>query len=622
MQSQADLSQAKYITDREQKLAFVFNQLQTKAASTQAEVLRFAQLQAMPYRSYFITNAVWVKANLWQLQTLAQLPGVAYIFGNPMFPVEESRENPNAGLRAATWGIDKISAPAVWAMNILGNGIVVGGQDTGVEWDLPTIMSKYRGYDAQGNHNHNYNWYDAIHEAELDHFGNADNPCGFNLTEPCDDHGHGTHTVGTMVGSEVMGSQFGVAPAAQWIACRNMERGWGRPSTYLECFEFFLAPTDVFGQNPNSSLAPHVINNSWGCPPGEGCNTTNFHVMDAAVENLRQAGVVVVVSAGNDGPGCSTIRNPAAIFDGSFTVGATNELDIIAGFSSRGYVDVYQGTRMKPNISAPGVNVLSCLPGNNFAAWSGTSMAGPHVAGAVALLLQAKPYLAGNVEAIETLLEVSADTLLLETDTCSGQAATRVPNHVYGHGRLNIEKAINTDFPCPYINIWLEGNYNDLDVYWLAPYLVYPEKFVVERSSNNIDFNAIGEVLVDSSFNYAKIFSLIDEAPLVNGSYYRIKGVSKNGSFVYSNVAFSFIQHDGWLSPNPNDGFVRVKLPQSAKPMNWQLFSSTGQLVKSFTFRRGGEIHSMNLTDLPQGVYIWKAFNEDVKESGQMIRID
>ena len=108
----------------------------------------------------------------------------------------------------------------------------------------------------------------------------------------------------------------------------------GTPATYSECFEWFIAPTNLSGTNPDPSKAPHVINNSWGCPPDEGC--TDVTVLQTVVENVRAAGIEVVVSAGNDGSSCETVNTPAAIYAASFSVGATDSNDNIAGFSSRG----------------------------------------------------------------------------------------------------------------------------------------------------------------------------------------------------------------------------------------------------------------------------------------------
>jgi hypothetical protein len=222
-----------------------------------------------------------------------------------------------------------------------------------------------------------------------------------------------------------------------------MERGYGSPTTYLECFEFFLAPTDLNGENPDVSKAPHVINNSWRCPEIEGCTSENWNILNLAVENLRAAGVVVVASAGNDGKwGCGSINAPPSMFEGSFAVGATAASDSIADFSSRGVVAADSSYRMKPNIAAPGVQVRSVLPDSTFASWNGTSMAGPHVAGAVALIISANPSLAGNVELIEYILEQTAVPKTTD-EICFEISGEEIPNPIYGFGRLDVFAAVN-----------------------------------------------------------------------------------------------------------------------------------------------------------------------------------
>jgi serine protease AprX len=247
--------------------------------------------------------------------------------------------------------------------------------------------------------------------------------------------------MGTMIG-ETTDLKIGVAPDATWMGCRNMERGWGTPQTYLECFQWFLAPTDLNNENPDPSKAPHVINNSWGCPEIEGCNPNNFDIMEAAINNLKTAGVVVVVSAGNSGPSCGTVNTPAAIFENSFSIGALAQNDTIAGFSSRGLVTVDSSNRMKPNVTAPGVNVKSSIPGNGYANFSGTSMAGPHVAGLVALLISADPTLAGDVERIETLIEQTAIPRT-SGQNCGTALGSSIPNATYGFGTVDALAVVN-----------------------------------------------------------------------------------------------------------------------------------------------------------------------------------
>src|SRR5262249_22704433 len=163
--------------------------------------------------------------------------------------------------------------------------------DTGVQWDHPALRAQYRG--VKGNTvDHTYNWLDAIPD------NGSPDPCEGSIA-PCDDYGHGTHTVGTMVG-ESSDITYGVAPGAQWMVCRNMRHGVGSPESYTTCFEFFMAPYPPNGdpfRDGKPELAPDIINNSWGCPPSEGCNKDSLRQV---VETVRAAGLMVVASAGNN----------------------------------------------------------------------------------------------------------------------------------------------------------------------------------------------------------------------------------------------------------------------------------------------------------------------------------
>ncbi len=429
------------------KARFVYNQLKRNASLSQESILKELSQNNIFHQSYFLVNCIRVKSDHQTLRKIAQKKNVLRISANTNIALEEVQElNSPIELRTAEpeWGIKKIQADSVWSLGIRGQGVVIGGQDTGFDWENSLIQSKYRGYNESSS-DHNYNWHDAIREISPLHNDSivdpSNNPCGLDIIIPCDDHGHGSHTMGTMVGEDDDNS-IGVAPASSWIACRNMERGWGKPSTYLECFEWFLAPTDLNGENPDPSKAPHVINNSWSCPQSEGCDSTNWFMMDLAVNNLKSSGIVVVVSAGNNGSnGCGSISRPAAMFENSFTIGATAENDTIAGFSSRGMVSVDSSFRLKPNVSAPGVAVRSIKLNNEFGTWSGTSMAGPHVAGTVALMISANPSIAGDVEAIETILELTADPKTTDEE-CHGVPGSEVPNPVYGYGRINALAAV------------------------------------------------------------------------------------------------------------------------------------------------------------------------------------
>jgi uncharacterized repeat protein (TIGR01451 family) len=353
---------------------------------------------------------------------------VAHLYANPRVKIDIPEIAPGAGSpaspQAIEWNINWVNAPAVWDAGFTGQGVVVAGQDTGYEWDHPALIDQYRGWDG-ATADHNYNWHDAIHSDNF--YCDGDSP------EPCDDHGHGTHTMGTIAGDDGGNNQIGMAPGARWIGCRNMDQGVGTPDSYIECYEWFIAPTDLNGDNPDPSKAPHVINNSWGCPPSEGCNDPN--VMLSVVENVVAAGILTNHSAGNSGSSCSTVSDPAAIYDASFTVGATGyQTNNIAGYSSRGPVTVDGSNRMKPDISAPGSSVRSSVPGSGYTQLSGTSMAGPHVSGLVALLISAAPGLAGQVDTLENVIEQSA--LHISSDACDPDGTT-YPNNTYGWGRID-----------------------------------------------------------------------------------------------------------------------------------------------------------------------------------------
>ncbi len=287
----------------------------------------------------------------------------------------------------------------------------------------------------------NYNWHDAIHGRSS--LTTKLSSCGYDTQVPCDDFGHGTHTMGTIVGDDGKGNQIGVAPKAQWMACKNMDSGVGSPASYIECFEFFLAPYPLNG-NPlkdgDPTKAPHIINNSWGCDLSEGC--TGNEILPA-LEAMKKAGILVVASAGNDGPGCSSIDAPPAWHSGlTLSVGAFNHRnDIIASFSSRGPSALDGGPG--PNISAPGIEIRSSVPGKEYASffWSGTSMAGPHVVGAAALLWSFNKNLIGNIDQTISIIEKGAEAKTT-SESCGGVPGSHIPNNTYGHGLLNVEQAV------------------------------------------------------------------------------------------------------------------------------------------------------------------------------------
>jgi subtilisin family serine protease len=427
---------------KNEKAKHVYSSLVKHAERTQKPIIEFLNKNNISYQSFYITNAIKVTSSFEVLHQLAQRDDIEHVADNAPFKMLDytvAEETTSQRAIEPEWGIKMIKADSVWQLGYKGKGVVIGGQDTGYDWDVSPIKQKYRGYTDSLHINHNYSWHDAIHKNSPNFADTLLNPCGYSTKEPCDDNNHGTHTMGTMVGEDA-GNKIGVAPEATWIACRNMDRGWGQPSTYLECFEWLLAPYDLDGKNADPTKAPHVINNSWYCSDDEGCNTSNYKIMNDVVKNLKKAGIVVVASAGNSGPSCSTIDGPPAFFEETFSVGATGRDDLIASFSSRGVVKVDSSMRIKPNVSAPGVGVRSVIRNGAFASFNGTSMAGPHVAGVVALMISANPLLAGRVDVIEDIIESSA-VPKFSTQSCNLDGNLR-PNPVYGFGRIDALQAI------------------------------------------------------------------------------------------------------------------------------------------------------------------------------------
>lgn len=433
---QADLSAAEKLQTKEEKGWYVYNTLYEKAQATQRPILDWLKANGVEHRAYYIVNMIWVKGRIDVAQALAARSDVARIEGNPTIrnlpePVKDSEAEKPSSPATVEGGISFTRAPEVWSLGFKGAGIVVGGADTGYRWDHTALKPHYRGFDGV-TADHNFNWHDSIHS--------GGGSCGADSPVPCDDFGHGTHTMGTSVGDDGGVNQVGMAPEARWIGCRNMNQGFGTPATYLECFEFFLAPYPVAGTpaQGDPSKAPHVTINSWGCPPVEGCSPAT---LQAGVEAQRAAGIMMVVSAGNSGSGCSSVVDPPAIYDAAYTVGAVNHTTgDIAGFSSRGPVTIDGSNRLKPDITAPGVGTRSSTRDTtisyNFS--SGTSMAAPHVAGGVALLLSARADLIDNVTEIEGYLNETA--VHVNSAQCD---LNGVPNNTYGWGRLDVKAAVD-----------------------------------------------------------------------------------------------------------------------------------------------------------------------------------
>ena len=442
---QADLSGAAALRTKAEKGRYVHDALWNKSQASQRPILQWLRERGIEHRSFYIVNATLVKGSREIAEALATRSDVARIEGNPHTrnPLPQPNaiaEAPSQPQRPETIepGISYTHAPDVWALGFRGQGITVAGADTGERWTHNALKPHYRGWDGQ-TADHNYNWHDSIHDS-------IGNPCGNDSPFPCDDNGHGTHTIGTAIGDDGMGNQIGMAPGAKWIGCRNIDQGNGTPARYIECMEWFLAPYPIRGGQGDPLKAPDITTNSWYCPPSEGCSVAT---LQAAVEAQAAAGIMMVVRADSTGPSCSTMENPPAIYAASYTVGAlTTGQDVVANFSSRGPVIIDGSNRIKPDISAPGTGTRSSYntSDNAYAVLSGTSMATPHIAGAMTLLWCARPELRHNISGSRTVLNEAAHFIAYKQCGSAGP-----PNNVTGWGRVDISAAVPAPSPpmCP-----------------------------------------------------------------------------------------------------------------------------------------------------------------------------
>jgi subtilisin family serine protease len=481
LEDQADLSAA-YAMDDDARGWYVYNSLTQQAAITQGPIIAQLEAEGVEYTSFWAANMIVAEGDLALVQAMAARPDVKVIESDDAsdwIQDDDSPESPDEENVAefTTPGLNNVNAPAVWNLGFNGEGIVVANQDTGMRWTHVAIKNQYRGWNGT-TADHNYNWHDSVHAKLTGADGgtptSGTNSCGYNTLVPCDDQGHGTHTTGTIIGDGGAGTsgspnQIGVAPGAQWIGCRNMDIGNGRPSSYSECFQFFIAPTDLNNQNADPTKRPHVINNSWSCPPSELCAANTLQTI---VENTLAAGIFIVVSAANDGPSCSTVQDPPAIYANAFSVGAINgSTNALASFSSRGPVAVDGSGRMKPDVSAPGQTVRSATrtSDTSYGNMSGTSMAGPHVVGTVALLWSALPNLVRDIPRTEYLLTRSANpnvTVPNNSAGCGGIAS--IPNNHFGWGRVNVLAAYNLEASL-YQTITFAGPFVSIIVRQLLP---------------------------------------------------------------------------------------------------------------------------------------------------------
>ncbi|WP_233512658.1 S8 family serine peptidase [Micromonospora deserti] len=409
----ADLTQASTIKDWAKRGTAVADALKKTAGDSQAKIRAELDGNGATYQTFWATNAIKVSSgSLAMAQSFAAHAEVEGLYAPVAYKLPEvSKGTDEKTVNALEWGIANINADDVWSQyGVKGAGITVANIDTGVQFDHPALVGSYRGNNGDGTFDHNYNWFRAAG----------------TCAAPCDSDGHGTHTMGTMAGS-AGANQIGVAPEVRWIAANGC---CPSDAALVSSGEWMLEPTDLNGQNPDASKRPNIINNSWG-----STLPSNDPFMEDVTLAWTASGIFGIWSNGNSGSACQTSGSPGSLVS-NYSAGAYDINNTIAAFSSRG---AGQNGETKPNIAAPGVNVRSSVPGSGYASLNGTSMAAPHLAGAIALLWSAAPALVGEVDATRALLDNSA---IDKADTqCGG---TTDDNNVYGEGRLDALALLNS----------------------------------------------------------------------------------------------------------------------------------------------------------------------------------
>jgi subtilisin family serine protease len=433
----ADLSPA-YQMDWEERGWFVLETLQAVAETTQKGVRAYLDAQNVDYQAFWIDNVIAVKSsNLAAFNGLMTFAVIDRLQAEPQVTLIEPETVSLAyetllGIEA---NIAHVNAPQVWDLGYNGAGITVASIDTGVRYTHQALVKQYRGNLGGGVFNHNYNWWDSPEKK----------------IAPIDKHGHGTHTVGIMVGDDGESNQIGMAPGADWMACRGCANSSCASTDLLVCGQFMAAPWDLAGINPNPDMRPHVVNNSWG-----NCDQIYNPWYQGVVDSWQAAGIYPLFANGNAGncehpspPGLNTVGNPARYgnvtgvgssgkSDGQYATysawGPTDNLDTV---NPNGYPTI------KPQVVAPGVGIRSSVhtSDSDYGSMSGTSMSAPHVAGLVALMWQAAPWLQGDYAATETILQNTANPIPYATGN-GDEGPGNVPNHATGWGEIDALAAV------------------------------------------------------------------------------------------------------------------------------------------------------------------------------------
>jgi len=395
LKDQANLSQISSYKNTA-PLQDVILALQTTAERSQKEIMLLLKIyqrsaEVEEFVPFWIFNGFSITATSRVIEALASHPDVLSIRPDQINIIPSD----NGADKIIQDNLSLINAPLVWDQGWMGQGVVVAIMDTGVDISHPDLTEKWRG----GTNS----WYDPFGIYDL----------------PTDLSGHGTMTMGVILGGDASGSAIGVAPQAEWIAVKIFDNDGSSTATAVHLgFQWLLDPDN----DPETDDAPQIVNNSWSFA-NPGCNTE----FQLDLQALLAAGIFPVFSGGNFGPNEDTSVSPAN-YPEAFAVGAVTNEDSILGLSSRGPSMCAEDESIYPEITAPGYDIFTSDSYGFYTTASGTSLAAPHVTGSLALLLSAFPSL--DIE--------DQETALIENAVDLGEIG---PDNVYGYGRVDVDQS-------------------------------------------------------------------------------------------------------------------------------------------------------------------------------------
>lgn len=418
MKSEIDLNAMDTTLPLDERKSDLYALLVKQADESQQTIRATLDRWSIRYTPYYLVNALEVRSGLIPRMLLSRDASVDRVLESPRLrPLPQKLASSTGEYttppEGTDWNLEMIHVPQVHKeLNVTGKGIIIGQTDSGVDGQHPELAEAYRGYEASNDYNWLDPWYQSI--------------------SPTDIGGHGTGTT-----SIILGNSVGVAPDAEWIGCVNLARNLGNPALYLDCMQFMFAPYPQGGdplQDGDPQQGAMIINNSWGCPRVEGCDPQLY---ENAMAIFKKAGVFISSAAGNNGYyGCSTVSDPLAIYADVFSAGSVDKLGELSAFSSRGPVEVDGSERAKPDLLAPGEQVMMAAPGGTYTIASGTSFSAPHVSGVVALMWSANPALIGDIDTTTRILLESVQPYTGQVAECGG------PQNSVGAGILDAYAAV------------------------------------------------------------------------------------------------------------------------------------------------------------------------------------